>query len=115
MPGRRADRVAKQVVQALAAMLDRHTGDPRLQGVTFTGARMTPDLKNVRVFFSHIGDRDERDAATQALAKANGFLRREITRDLDLRFSPQLSFEFDDSFDTADRIERLLKEAEGRR
>ena len=106
--GRRAERVARQVVQSLATIVESEANDPRLVGVTFTGARMTDDLRNVRVFFCVFGDAKAAREAAFGLEKANGFLRRELARRLELRYVPTLAFELDDTVVTAERLEALF-------
>ena len=109
MPGRRAERVGRQVVQNLANVIESGVRDPRLQGITFTSATATDDLRNVRVFFTIFGDDvAARDAAAEGLKAASGFLRRELAQGLKLRYVPALHFEYDQTMATAERIEKLL-------
>ncbi len=108
MTSRRPERVARQITQALSSIVEKHVGDPRVQTVTFTAARVTPDLRNVRVYYSVLGSEQERAECAKGLASASGYLRREVTRKLGLRFAPVLSFEFDETLDRADRIGSLL-------
>ncbi|HYC54849.1 MAG TPA: 30S ribosome-binding factor RbfA [Candidatus Binatia bacterium] len=113
MAGRRAERVARQVVQALASILEEGTHDARLSRVTLTDARMSDDLKHARVFFACFGGQDEAAQAWEALAAATGFLRRELGTRLALRSIPALVFEYDESSARAERIEKLLKGTTG--
>lgn len=110
MAGRRAERVGRQVVQALAAVAESGAHDPRLAGITFTSAAATDDLRTVRVFFSVFGDEAAVTAAREGLKAAAGFLRRELAHRLALRYVPSLIFEYDESLHTADRIDKLLRE-----
>jgi ribosome-binding factor A len=109
MPGRRAERVGRQVVQTLANVVESGVHDPRLHGITFTSASATDDLRTVRVYFTVFGDA-LRDEAAEGLKAAAGYLRRELARGLNLRYVPSLVFEYDESVTTAERIERLLHE-----
>ncbi|HXC51827.1 MAG TPA: 30S ribosome-binding factor RbfA [Candidatus Limnocylindrales bacterium] len=111
--GRRAERVGRQVVQALAAAASSGVGDPRLAGITFTSATASDDLRNVRVFYSVFGDDAAIAAAREGLKAASGYLRREVSHRLALRYAPSLHFEFDESLRTAERIDKLLREGEG--
>lgn len=112
MPGRRAERVSRQVIQTLANVAESGVHDPRLKGVTFTSAVATDDLRNVRVFFSVFGDLSDRDAAAEGLKAASGYLRRELAHQLSLRYVPTLHFEYDETLETAERIEKLLHKEE---
>ena len=90
-------------------MVETELADPRIGLVTFTGATMSPDLRQARIYYSALGDEEAKRRAADGLARATGYLRREIGRRLGLRFSPTLSFEPDRSLERADRIERLLR------
>lgn len=113
MPGRRAQRVGKQVVHALASIVESEAHDPRLAGITFIDARATDDLRHVRVYYAVFGDAEAAAGAAAALSAASGFLRREVAQRLDLRHAPTLSFELDDAGRRIERIEKLLGESGG--
>jgi len=91
-------------------MLLRDLKDPRLRGVTLTSVKMTDDLRHARVFFSHLEGAAHAKDAVSGFRSAGGFIRRKITRELGLRFAPELDFEFDPSTERAARIETLLRE-----
>lgn len=109
MAGRRAERVGRQVVQTLATLLESEVNDPRVRGVTLTAASASDDLRNVRVYWTSFGDAAAVAEAREGLAKAAGFLRRELARGMALRYVPSLSFEYDESIRRAERIEGLLR------
>jgi ribosome-binding factor A len=109
--GRRPERVAEVVLRELSAMLLRDLKDPRLRGVTLTSVRMTDDLRRGRVYFSHLEGEPRAKAALNGFQSASGFIRRRIGRELGLRFTPELDFEFDPSTETAARIDALLRES----
>lgn len=108
--GRRPERVGEAVLRELSQMLLRDLKDPRLRGVTLTAVRMTDDLRHGRVFFSHLEGELRAKAALGGFQSASGFIRRKITRELGLRFAPELNFEFDPSAERAARIDALLRE-----
>ncbi len=110
-PSQRQLRVGELIRHALAEMLERgEARDPELAGrvVTITEVRPAPDLKSATVFVMPLGGEDEA-AALAALGRAAPYFRRKIAGELDLRYAPELRFALDTSFDTADRIERLLR------
>ena len=113
MAGRRAERVGRQVVQVLAALLESGVRDPRLVGVTLTSAAATDDLRTVRVWFCVFGDQAAAKAAGEGLRAASGYLRRELAQRMSLRYAPSLLFEYDESVRTAERIEQLLRDTRG--
>lgn len=110
--GKRCDRIADLLQQELADLLLRRVKDPRVEGVTITDVKVSGDLQHARVFYcvmSSLSSSGREDAAA-GLAKATGFLRRELAGRLHMRFVPQLEFQYDASFDYGEKIERLLKE-----
>lgn len=107
---KRADRVADQIQMEIADLLLKEVKDPRIGRVTITGAKVSDDLRTARLYFVEMG-KDTVSAEVQAgLAKAAGFLRRELGRRLQLRHVPELLFSYDSSFAYGSRIESLLKE-----
>ena len=110
MPAKRTDRVGALLQAALAELLLRDVKDPRVRMVTVTGVDLSPDLKHARVFVSILGDDEARTRSLAGLASARAYLQAHAGRRLGLRFTPELRFELDPSFDAADRVERLLRE-----
>ena len=108
-PFSRADRVGELIQQVLAENLSRSIKDPRLKMATITGVKMSKDLKNARVYFAITGGQKKIDGALLGFQSAVGFIKRVLASELDLRYMPQLTFFYDDSFDYGARIESLLK------
>lgn len=106
----RTDRMADLIRDEISRMLLRDLRDPRLGFVTLTGASVSPDLRNVRVFVSVLGDAQARDGSLKALRSASGFIRRTLFKNLSLRYAPTLSFTLDESLEKGERIERVLRE-----
>jgi ribosome-binding factor A len=112
--GQRQLRVGEEVRHALAWILEKgDIRDPVLAAVpiTVTEVRVSPDLRQATVFVMPLGGRDE-TAVMGALARAKGFLRRQIAHSVQLKFVPDLTFRIDRSFEQADRIARVLREPE---
>jgi ribosome-binding factor A len=108
----RPARVAEEFRHELSAILARGLKDPRITGfVTVTGAKMSPDLKEIAVYVSIHAEEVERERTLEGLRAAATFLQREVARNLRLRHTPHLRFVYDESVERGDRIERLLKEA----
>jgi ribosome-binding factor A len=109
-PSRRSERVADVVRAELSRLLLTEAHDPELKHVTITEVEMPPDLKSARVFFSRLGTETERARAAEGLARAAGFLRREVGRRCGLRYAPELHFQIDRSLERGARVEELLAE-----
>lgn len=110
--GHRHERIAEEIQHEVGAMLAGEMADPRLEvSIAVTEVRVTPDLKNVRIFVRVDASEKERKAAMKGLESANGFIRRELLERLRLRRSPEIHFKLDSTDESAARIEQLLKEA----
>ena len=110
-PGQRQLRVGEQLRHALAEVMARgDLRDPELRDVpiTVTEVRVSPDLKNATAFVMPLGGGDI-DRLLAALARAAPYLRGQMARVVQLRFTPALSFLADTSFDEAQHIDSLLR------
>ncbi|MFL5274758.1 MAG: 30S ribosome-binding factor RbfA [Anaeromyxobacteraceae bacterium] len=111
----RPARVAEEFRHELTSILARGLKDPRITGfVTITGAKMSPDLKEIAVYVSIHAEEKEREKTLEGLRAAATYLQREVGRNLRLRNTPHLRFVYDESVERGDRIERLLKEAKAK-
>lgn len=108
MATRRQRQVAEQIHRELSVLLMRKVRDPRLEEVTITEVRITPDLLIARVFFSVLGEEEERRQAMAGLESAVGFLRTQLGSRMRLRSVPELIFELDQSAEYGRHIEELL-------
>lgn len=107
----RPERVGQEIQAAVADMLTRgQLHDPRIGYITLTGVKVSPDLRTARIYYSLIGTAEQVKTTQEGLDAAKGFVRREITQRLRLRFSPEVFFSYDGSLAEGDKIERLLKE-----
>lgn len=108
--GKRAVRVGDLILREMAFLLLEKVKDPRVQGVTLTGVRLSNDLKQAKVFFSLLGDEPEIERALNGLNSAKGFLKRQIGIRMELRYVPEILFVHDASLETGSHMERLLEE-----
>ena len=116
-PSQRQLRVGETIRRALADVLLRGAlHEPDLDGVAITvgEVRCSPDLKIATAFVLPLGGRDAERVLT-ALNRARGELRRQVTRALSLKFSPELRFKLDETFDRMDDTRRMLGETRVRR
>jgi ribosome-binding factor A len=110
MEYQRADRVADLLVELISELLSREIRDPRIDGVTVTGAKVSKDLRHARVYFNLLGQQPNRKDVSAGLQSATGFIRSKVAKQLNLRFVPTLEFCYDESEDEAQRIDTLLKQ-----
>jgi ribosome-binding factor A len=106
--GSRPERVGEEIRQELGVLLAREVHDPGVGFVTLTRVKVSPDLQLVRVYYTLMGDERARRETQRALERATPFLRRQIGARIRLRRVPELRFEFDESVEHQERIERIL-------
>ena len=106
---RRTQRLNNLIRHEISELLQRQVKDPRLGSfVTVTEVSISPDLKYARIFVSHIGSEEEKQATLSVLTAASGFFRRELAKRLRLRRIPELSFQWDDSIEQGTHLLQLI-------
>jgi ribosome-binding factor A len=111
MAKKRVARLNEQMKRELITLLRTDVRDPRVAGVNITDVEVSPDLYHAKVFFSVMGEAEDRQQGLEGLRAAAGFLRGEIGRRMHIRRAPELHFVIDDTLQHAMHIERLLQEA----
>jgi ribosome-binding factor A len=109
-PSQRQLRAGELIRHALMDILAREEfSDPDLAGksITITEVRASPDLKHATAFAAPLGGQDM-GKTIEALNRAAGFLRGRLSKEVDMRYTPQVRFVSDDSYDEARRIDELL-------
>ena len=112
MASNRIGRINEEIQRELSALL-RQVKDPRVQGgmVTVTHVDTTSDLRYARIYVSALNKDQEKDML-KGLKSAAGFLRRELGRALQLRYTPELQFIADDSIQHGAHILEVLRQVE---
>jgi ribosome-binding factor A len=110
----RARKVAERIQVIVAQTLERRIKDPRLGFVTVTDVRVTGDLQHASIFYTVFGSDEQRSESAAALVSAQGIVRREVGRGLNLRLTPSLEFIADAMPENAHVIADLLAQAKQR-
>ena len=106
---RRTERLNQLIQIEVSDLLRTHINDPRLNKlISVTKVAISTDLKSARIFISALCDSADREDILKGFTSASGFLRRELAHRLNIRVTPELSFEFDDSIERGDHILQLL-------
>jgi ribosome-binding factor A len=103
---RRVNEAVRQVLSEAVGELK----DPRIGFVTVTGVETSPDLRNARVFVSVLGSERNRKQSLAGLEAAHGVLQARIARELRMKRTPQLTFEYDPSVERGVRMTQLIDE-----
>ena len=105
-------RVGELVKQNLGELFIRNEAKiPNINSklITVTEVRMTPDLKTARVYVIPLGGIDMRETVS-ALTEYSHLVRKALSKRLDIKFLPKLTFVEDNSFEYAEKIENIIKE-----
>jgi ribosome-binding factor A len=113
--GSRPERVGEEIRQAVGLALAREVQDPRIGFVTITRVKVSPDLQQVRLYYTAMGDERARKDTARGLEAAKAFLRRAIGNRVRLRRVPEIAFEYDRGVEHQDRVEQLLREIDEER
>lgn len=111
-PYRRTDRLADQIKREVAIALSRDVKDPRLQFVTVTHVRLSRDLRTARVCYTTMATGEELEAIQTGLHRATGFVQKKVAERVVMRYTPQLTFAHDTSYERGTRMEKLLNDIE---
>ena len=104
----RTRRVAELIRRALADIIRDRLPDRGLGVLSITATEITRDLKRATVFFSIIGEKEDQGRATEILNEESSALRRELSRTLNLRHTPEIEFRYDFSIERGARLSRLI-------
>jgi len=104
----RSQKVADRIKVIVAQLLETKIKDPRLGFVTVTDARVTGDLQQASVFYTVLGDLEQRSSTTAALESAKGAIRSALGRELGLRITPSIEFFEDGLPESAKALDSLL-------
>jgi ribosome-binding factor A len=103
---RRVNEAVREVVSETVGELK----DPRIGFVTVTGVETSPDLRHARVFVSVLGSEAKRAKTLDGLAAAHGVLQARLARELRMKRTPQLTFEYDPTVERGVRMTQLIDE-----
>jgi ribosome-binding factor A len=106
----RVERVAAQIREEVSQILASEVADPGVGLVTVTRVKVTPDLSLARIYWTTMGDVQQRKQTAKALARAAVYVRHLLSTRMTLRRSPEIQFLFDQSVAAQDRVEQILHE-----
>lgn len=112
--GQRPKRVGEEIRRALSDIFLRgESNSPELVGVSITVSevRVAPDMKNATAYVMPLGGQNKKQML-EALKTAAPELRYLVSKKIDLRYMPKIYFQLDESFEEADKIDKLLRKPE---
>jgi ribosome-binding factor A len=110
MSQRRIAKVAQAIRQVVSSAILIGLRDPRVKRVTVLNVEVPPDLRSAKVYVSIMGDDKAARLSLQGLESARGWLQKKIADELELRYTPILSFVVDEGVKRSIEASRVLKE-----
>jgi len=111
MPSRRMERIAEAIRQSTSETILYKLKDPRCGFVTISRVEVAKDLRHARIYISVLGEEATQRTTLRGLQSARGFIQTELARRLTTRFTPQITFELDDSPARSVEISQLIDKA----
>ena len=106
----RMDKINEELRKELSIIIDTDLKNPHITGmISVTKVKTSPDLRYARVYISLLNCKNVKETI-DGLKSASGFMRTELAKRVNLRYTPELRFEIDDSMEYGARIENILKE-----
>ncbi len=104
-------RINTEVMRELSNIIQGEIKDPRIHPMTTVVAvTVAPDLKSCRAYISVLGSEEEQKATLEGLRSAEGYIRRELARTVNLRNTPEIHFVLDQSIEYGVHMSRLIDE-----
>lgn len=108
-------RVNVEVQHELANLIREGIKDPRIYPMTsVTAVEVAPDLKTCRAYISVMGNEEEKKNTIAGLKSAEGYIRRQLARNINLRNTPEIRFILDESIEYGVTMSKLIDEVTGK-
>ena len=106
----RLGRINEELKKEISKIITFELKDPNITGlISVTKVKITPDLKYAKVYVSILNSKNN-EKTLQGLKDSSGFIKTQIAKTINLRITPQLVFEFDDSIEYGMKIDSIIKE-----
>ena len=106
----RMNKIDEELRKEISSIISMELKNPHLTGlISVTKIKTTPDLKYARVYVTMINEKSKKENLS-ILKKSSGYIRSAIAKKINLRNTPELIFEFDDSLEYGSRIDEILKD-----
>lgn len=102
-------RINGEVQKELSSIIRNEIKDPRIHPMTSVmTVEVAPDLKTCKAFISVLGDREAKEGTIRGLRSAEGYIRRQLARNLNLRNTPEIRFILDESIEYGVNMSKLI-------
>ena len=110
MNNMRAERVGEQMKKEIMDIVNNKVKDPRVGFITITDVDLTNDLSQAKVYLTVLGSEKKLMIRLKLLDKAKGFIKSELGSRMRLRIVPELFFEYDESIEYGNKIEKMIQD-----
>lgn len=110
MSSRRTQKAAEAIREVVSMAILTELNDPRIQGVTVTYVEVSGDLRYAKVHVSVMGDETQQKLTLRGLESAAGFLQSKIARQIEIRYTPKLSFLLDQGVKHSIAVAKILRQ-----
>ena len=105
----RLDRIDEELKKEISNIINYELNNPKVTGIiSVTKVKVTPDLRYARVYVSILNSKNNKETLA-GLKKSAGYIRSEIAKRINLRLTPELVFEFDESIEYGAKIDSIIK------
>ncbi len=105
----RMNKIDEELKKEISNIISLELKNPHLTGlISVTRVKTTPDLRFAKVYVSMINEKSKKENLA-ILKQSSGFIRSSIAKKVNLRYTPELIFEFDESLEYGSRIDEILK------
>ncbi len=109
-PYKRKDRVEQELRKAISSIIQFEMNDGRLNEITLTDISLSNDLKNAQIYISTSLSGVDKNEVLELLDNAKGYIKKNLSNKIKLRYMPHLHFKYDDSIDYGFKVDKLLKD-----
>jgi ribosome-binding factor A len=106
----RTEKVAEEIKHRISDVLTKDLAELHLGLVTVTRVKMSPDLKQAKIYLSFIGNTESTETCIEKINNRKKQIRMHLGSKVHLRFIPELTFYYDDTIEYANRIDELIKQ-----
>ena len=105
----RMNKIDEELKKEISSIISTELKNPHLTGlISVSKVKTTPDLRYAKVYVTMINEKSKKENLS-ILKESSGFIRSEIAKKINLRYTPELVFEFDESLEYGTRIDEILK------
>lgn len=112
MQGIRKQKVESLMKREISTIIMREVKDPRVGFVSVHSVSLTNDLKSAHIYISVMGDEEQKKKSLEGLQKASGFIRGQVGDAIKIRYTPEIIFKLDNSYEERLRVEGLFRQIE---